>query len=190
MRYPPDHKERARARLIEASGRQFRQHGFGGIGVDGLAREAGVTSGAFYGHFKSKDDAFEAALKTGLDELEAAIRGLQDARGACWLEAFVDLYLEQKRTCELGASCALQSLTPEVQRSDEATKTVFEERFDRIVAAIAQGLEGRDRPGRARALLAVLTGAVTLARACRSPKTGEQIAKGAKRAAVMIASEG
>ena len=57
MRYAAGHKEGARTRILDAAGRGFRRLGFGGIGVDGLAKEAGVTSGAFYGHFPSKAEA-------------------------------------------------------------------------------------------------------------------------------------
>src|ERR1700732_4633507 len=59
MRYPPDHKARAREALLEAGARSLKTTGFNGIGVDGLAAAAGVTSGAFYSNFSSK----EALLK-------------------------------------------------------------------------------------------------------------------------------
>lgn len=185
MRYQPEHKERARARMIKAAGRGFRQHGYGGIGVDGLAKEAGVTSGAFYGHFKSKDAAFREALDAGLDELRQTISALQKQHGSGWLTVFVDLYLGLKRTCDLSSSCALQSLTPEVQRSNETIKAAFEQRSIDVATVIAQGLEGPEpvRSGKAWALLALLTGAVTLARACESGDTGDQIAEGARQAA-------
>jgi AcrR family transcriptional regulator len=67
VRYKTGHKEEARARMVAAAGRGFRRQGFGGIGVDGLAKEAEVTSGAFYGHFSSKGEAFKAALVAGLE---------------------------------------------------------------------------------------------------------------------------
>ncbi|KAF2989272.1 TetR/AcrR family transcriptional regulator (plasmid) [Methylocystis sp. MJC1] len=189
MRYQADHKEQARARLVEAAGRGFRKRGYGGIGVDGLAKEAGVTSGAFYGHFKSKDEAFKVAVEAGLDELYECIGALQEEQGDAWLAAFIDLYLGPKRTCELGMSCALQSLTPEVQRADSAIRSVFEERARRVARAIARGLVGAeaDRLARAWALLALLSGGVTLARACESEEAGAQVAEGVRLAALAIA---
>ena len=66
MRYGPGHKDEARSKILNAAGRGFRSLGFGGIGVDGLAKDAGVTSGAFYGHFSSKAEAFKAAAVAGL----------------------------------------------------------------------------------------------------------------------------
>lgn len=188
MRYQPEHKQEARARMIEAAGRGFRRRGYGGIGVDGLAKEAGVTSGAFYGHFKSKEAAFAEALVAGLDELRTTIQSLQREHGAAWLEIFVDLYLGPKRTCELDYSCALQSLTPEVQRAESAIKAAFQERTLEVVHAIAEGLNGNpaERAAKAWALLSILTGAVTLARSVEDAPTGGDIAAAARTAVQAI----
>ena len=84
MRYRPGHKDEARARMIAAAGRGFRKRGFGGIGVDGLAKEAEVTSGAFYGHFPSKEAAFKEAVVAGIEELRAAVMAFREAHGAAY----------------------------------------------------------------------------------------------------------
>src|SRR3954465_10555860 len=107
MRYGPEHKETARAKILTAVGRGFRRRGYDGIGVDGLAKEAGVTSGAFYGHFASKGEAFDAAARAGLIQLRQAIEDFRAREGDAWLGRFVEFYLSSKRTCELGDSCAL-----------------------------------------------------------------------------------
>src|SRR3954469_23708967 len=141
-RYAPGHKEEARARILAAVGRGFRKSGYGGIGVDGLAREAAVTSGALYGHFPSKDAAFKEAVVSGIDELRVAIEALRAEHGAEWVGVFVDFYLGHKRLCDLGESCALQSLTPEVQRADRKTRTAFEGSMSLVAHAVADGLSG------------------------------------------------
>src|SRR5664279_6532818 len=109
MRYGPGHKDEARMKILNAAGRGFRRLGFGGIGVDGLAKDAGVTSGAFYGHFPSKAEAFKAAAVEGLVHLREAIEQLRAEDGDAWLKKFADFYMSVRRTCELGESCALQS---------------------------------------------------------------------------------
>ena len=43
-----EQKEKTRKRMLEAAGKSFREHGFDGVGVDGIASAAGATSGAFY----------------------------------------------------------------------------------------------------------------------------------------------
>jgi TetR/AcrR family transcriptional repressor of nem operon len=183
MRYGPEHKLQARAKILNAVGRGFRRHGYGGIGVDGLAKEAGVTSGAFYGHFASKGDAFEAAALAGMVELRQAVERFQTEAGDGWLSRFVDFYLSTKRTCELGDSCALQSLTPEVARAEKATRVAYEAELLRVVEATAAGLPGKTPAARRKlawTVLAALSGGVTLARAADDAKIGAQIASALK----------
>jgi TetR/AcrR family transcriptional regulator, transcriptional repressor for nem operon len=191
-RYAPGHREEAKTRILAAVGRGFRKHGYGGIGVDGLAKEAAVTSGALYGHFASKEVAFKEALAAGIDELCAGIEALQTEHGPKWLEAFVDYYLGYKRVCDLGDSCTMQSLTSEVQRADADTKGVFESHINLVAQAVADGLSGRDakdRVSRAWSLLAILSGGVTLARAVGDPSTSNAIAAAIRKTALAAAGE-
>ena len=190
MRYKAGHKEEARARMIAAASRGFRRRGFGGIGVDGLAKEAEVTSGAFYSHFSSKEAAFKEAVVAGIEELCAAVLSFRKAHGAKWIEAFADFYLGYKRVCELGDSCALQSLSPEVGRSDAETRSAYEAGMLKVADAVAEGLEGgtlAERRQRAWALLSILSGGVTLARAVADEEVSSGIADAVKSAALQAA---
>jgi len=192
MRYGPGHKEEAKAKILGAVGRGFRRMGFGGIGVDGLAKEAGVTSGAFYGHFPSKAEAFKAAAVAGLVELREAVEALRLAHDAEWLDQFVDFYMSTKRTCELGESCALQSLTPEVARADAETRAAYEAELLHVIEAVAEGLPHGTLPARRKTawvIMSMLSGGVTLARASDDPKIGAQIASAVKAAASAAARE-
>jgi TetR/AcrR family transcriptional repressor of nem operon len=190
MRYGPEHKDAARAKILAAAGRGFRRLGYGGIGVDGLAKEAGVTSGAFYGHFASKAEAFEAAALAGLVGLRESIRGLQADDGDGWLAKFVDYYLSTKRTCELGESCALQSLTPEVARAGSETRTAYAAELARVVDAVAAGIPGTPAARRKLAwtILAMLAGGVTLARASDDARLGAQLAAALKASIAALVS--
>jgi TetR/AcrR family transcriptional repressor of nem operon len=51
-----------RRRILDAAGRLFRDRGFEAVTVAEVMREAGLTHGGFYGHFRSKDDLIAAAL--------------------------------------------------------------------------------------------------------------------------------
>lgn len=190
MRYKPGHKEESRARILAAVGRGFRRHGLGGIGVDGLAKEAGVTSGAFYGHFVSKGNAFEAAAEAGLVELREGVERFQGEHGDLWLEAFVDFYLGFKRTCELDNACGLQALTPEVVRADTAVRARYETALAGIVEQVARGLPQSTEQGRkaqAWALLALLSGGVTMARSMADPVASDNVAQALRASALGIA---
>ena len=82
MRYSLEHKNETRTRILDAASRLFRQEGYGGAGVGPLAKAAGVTNGAFYGHFKSKSEAFRSVVLTGLEQLRLAVGTMKAEHGA------------------------------------------------------------------------------------------------------------
>src|SRR4051794_5721709 len=120
-----EQKAQTRQRILQAAGRSFRRGGFGGIGVDGLSKEAGVTSGAFYVHFDSKAAAFGASVVQGVADVVGALRDLQRDHPRHWWAKFVNFYLGERRKCDLAESCGLQSLAPEVARADDASRNAF-----------------------------------------------------------------
>src|SRR5688572_22980495 len=78
-RYGTEHKEETRRRIIETAGRRFKQDGIDGSGVATLMKDAGLTNGAFYAHFGSKEDLVAAVvaaeLRTQAENIAAAAPG-------------------------------------------------------------------------------------------------------------------
>jgi TetR/AcrR family transcriptional regulator, transcriptional repressor for nem operon len=185
VRYSAEHKRETKAKVVEAAGRVFRKEGYGGAGIDALTKAAGVTNGAFYGHFKSKSEAFRTAVLSGLEELRQGVAALKARESKGWLTTFVGFYLGYKRTCDLGDSCALPSLSPDVMRADDETRGAYTAELMRLVEEVAAGLPGTGDPGQlgtsredqAIVLLAMLSGGVTLARAVSDPALSERIAQ-------------
>lgn len=174
-----EQKAHTRQRIVEGAGRAFRRGGYSGTGVDGLAKEAGVTSGAFYVHFDSKGDAFREAVKHGMADLRGGILYFQAEYGRAWWPEFVRFYLSVKRTCDLAEGCTLQSMPTEVARSDQASRAAFEVALREVAQVLVEGPVSprvpRDLEG-ACAALAALVGAVTLARAVDNQAFADQIA--------------
>jgi TetR/AcrR family transcriptional regulator, transcriptional repressor for nem operon len=177
MRYKPGYHAESHQRILQAVGRGLRTAGYTGIGVDGLAKGAGLTSGAFYGHFKSKAEAFQAAVTAGLEELRIGIAGFQEKAGHGWLEAFADFYLIEKVNCPPGEACGLPSFAPEVARADLASREAYQAGLLELVEVVATGLSDRKTERRAIAweLLTKLVGAVMLARAVPDPALAAEI---------------
>ena len=174
-----EQKVQTRQRIIEGAGRAFRKGGYAGTGVDGLAKEAGVTSGAFYVHFDSKGAAFRESLKHGMDELRGGILYFQAEHGRRWWPEFVRFYLSVKRTCDLSEGCTLQAMPTEVARSDQESRTAFEVALREIAQAVVDGPASPRAPkdvDAACAAMASLVGAVTLSRAVESRVFADQIA--------------
>lgn len=174
-------------RLLAGALRGFRGGGYGGVGVDALAREAGLTSGAFYAHFGSKAEAFRRAVAEGLAAVREAVAGFQAAHGDAWLPRFVDFYLGELVEIELASACALPTLTGDVGRADDATRAVYRAGMDAIVAQYAEGLTGERRTERATALIALLTGASAIARALGEGEARTALRESVRAQALAIA---
>lgn len=184
-------KEATHQRILEAVHSGFRKHGYEGAGVDGLAKEADVTSGAFYAHFGSKAGAFREAIHEGLTQVKAAVDTLQEKHGDNWLDEFSNFYLGEKRCNDLSNSCAMQSLAPEVARSDDETRSVFQADMLEVVETFAKGLSDKDdkeNSEKAWAIISMLIGGVTLARAVKDPKLANSIANSVQ-SAIKITSQ-
>ncbi|QGZ59996.1 TetR/AcrR family transcriptional regulator [Paraburkholderia acidiphila] len=191
MRYSAEHKTETRKRIVDAASRLFRRDGYGGSGIDGLTKEAGVTNGAFYGHFKSKSEAFRTVVLAGMEQLRLTVADLRAGDGKRWLKTFIGLYLGPKRTCDIGESCALPSFSPEMVRADAETRDAYEAALRRLIEEVSAGLPdeaGAARDDKAIALLAMLSGGVTLARAVPDPALSKRIADAVERAALALTS--
>ena len=183
-------KEETRQKMLEAARTSFGSHGYSGIGVDGLAKAAGVTSGAFYSHFGSKDAAFAAALATGLDQVIEAVPKYQREHGKDWVKAFGDYYLGRSHRGDPGCGCPMAALTSEVARSSPEFHATYEKKMKQIADVVASGLAGgsdEDHRARAWAMLSVLIGGLNVARAVKSRKAADEIAEAVKAAAIKAA---
>lgn len=188
MRYSKAHIEQTRTNIMQAALHTFRTEGFNGIGIDGIAKAAGVTSGAFYKHFSSKSDAFRTIVSEGLSALRNAISASQRENGAKWLSVFSKWYFSfpgksaSNTTCAalpMEGGCALPTLSPEISRTDPETQKLFENEIQKIVDAISDGLPktSRHKARLSWSILALMAGGIVLARAVRSEKTATDISK-------------
>lgn len=190
MRHKGVDKEETKQKVFEAAGRGFRKHGYDGIGVDGIAKAAGVTSGALYSHFGSKGGAFEVALAAGLDEVIDGVAHFQNKHGADWVKAFADYYLGKSHLRDLETGCAMATLTPDVVRSSPKVHTAYEKKMTQIADLISSGLAGgsdENRRARAWAMLSVLIGGINIARAMKSAKASDEVADAIIASAVAAA---
>ena len=189
MRYSAEHKEETRRKILDAAGRRFRAEGYDGLGVDGLAKEAGVTNGAFYGHFASKADAFREVVVAGLTELREGIARFRAKGGAGWTRDLADFYFSDAKLNQPENTCALPTFAPETARAPEGTRAAFQAELIRVKDELAAGLDvtGAEADNRAWLLLALFAGGVNLARAVPDRDLSETIAGVLRRAVVDIA---
>jgi TetR/AcrR family transcriptional regulator, transcriptional repressor for nem operon len=175
MRVTREQAASNRLRIVESASLLFRKHGFDGVGVDDIARAAGLTHGGFYGHFTSKDDlAAEACAHEGVDPWASWM----DAPPSRRLETIVRNYLTPRHRDDRAAGCLFAALGSDVVRQPKAVRHAFTERFRSKVETLRSLVPGRSpaaRRERALATMAGLVGALTLSRAVDDPKLAEDI---------------
>ncbi|MFI8106743.1 ScbR family autoregulator-binding transcription factor [Streptomyces sp. NPDC086023] len=84
-----ERSERTRRRLVNAGAEMFRRNGYANATLGEIALAAGVTKGALYFHFASKDELAEAVQQHGRTMLNDSVRSLREA-GSSPLQALID----------------------------------------------------------------------------------------------------
>ena len=115
-RYNKEHKEATRKRILETAGRRFKQDGIDGSGIATLMADAGLTNGAFYAHFDSKDDLVATVVGEELGRQAHEFADLPPGRPG--LEAFVEWYLSRDHRAHPEAGCPSAALLDEIGRTD------------------------------------------------------------------------
>jgi TetR/AcrR family transcriptional repressor of nem operon len=62
MRYATTHKAETRQRILHSASRLFAERGFAATSIDDIMRDARLTHGGFYAHFKSKSQLYRDAI--------------------------------------------------------------------------------------------------------------------------------
>src|SRR5215211_7448534 len=176
MRYGKDQKQATRQRIVEAAGRRFKQDGIDGAGVATVMSDAGLTNGAFYHHFASKEDLIANVLT---DQLRTQ-RHRFDAqpRDRAGLEAIIRAYLSPQHRDQCADGCPSAALLDEIARRPAATRQVFTDELLATADDIAARLDPTD-PEAARTdaltIFGLMLGTLQLARALTDRDLSDQL---------------
>jgi TetR/AcrR family transcriptional regulator, transcriptional repressor for nem operon len=176
LRYSQDHKQATRRRILEAAGRRFKEDGIDGSGVATVMSDAGLTNGAFYAHFASKEDLVANVLA---DQLRAQ-RHSFDAHPSdrAGLEAFIRSYLSPQHRDQYADGCPSAALLDEIARRPAATKQVFTDELIDVIDDIASRLDPTDAEAArtdALTLFGLMLGTLQLARALTDRDLSDQL---------------
>lgn len=176
MRYGKDHKQATRQRIVEAAGRRFKQDGIDGGGVATVMSDAGLTNGAFYGHFTSKEDLVANVLAEQLRSQRQSFEAQPSNRAG--LEAFIRSYLSPQHRDERADGCPSAALIDEIVRRPAATKRVFTDELTSTMDEIALLIDPTDVEAArtdALALFGFMLGTLQLARALTDRDLSDQL---------------
>src|ERR1700712_3031881 len=127
MRYTKEHAEEVRRRLISEGGRQVKERGVAGAGVDGIARGLGLTGAALYSHLESKEQLLSVILA---EELGATARRL--FAGHVSLDDIFTRYLSLGHARSAARGCALPAITSDIARGSDELRAAFSTGFSEI----------------------------------------------------------
>jgi AcrR family transcriptional regulator len=176
MRYSAEHKAQTREKLLLSSGALAKHGGFANTGVDGLMKAVGLTGGAFYSHFPSKDALFSAIVERELSR-SLHMLGEKAEGGRDKLQRCLDRYLSMAHVEQPDSGCAIPALGAEIARADVAVREQAEHWLVRLQQAWARVL---DDDGLAWAILSQCVGAMLLARMLATPERQEQVLSASK----------
>jgi TetR/AcrR family transcriptional regulator, transcriptional repressor for nem operon len=175
-RYGKEHKEATRRRIVESAGRRFKRDGIDGSGIATLMADAGLTNGAFYAHFDSKNDLIAAAVADQLREQAEHLRALPP--GKAGVEMFVRWYLSAEHRDSPQDGCPSAALLDEIGRAQPTTKRVFtegllvsnEELATRVAADAPESVQAQ-----VLSVFALLVGTVQLSRALYDRQLADEV---------------
>lgn len=168
----------ARERLLQAAVKLVRSQGFTATSVDQLCAEAGVTKGAFFHHFPSKDALGVAAADywsqiTGAFFASADFHRLADPVARVF--GYIDLRIAMLQGPPESFSCYAGTTLQERFASSEAIRRACAASIlgnaetlevDLAAALAARSVTGTDAPSLARHVQTVIQGAFVLAKTC------------------------
>jgi AcrR family transcriptional regulator len=170
-RYGKDHKQATRQRIIEAAGRRLKRDGIDGSGVATLMADAGLTNGAFYAHFDSKEDLVASTVADQLREQRESFSRMP-------VEQIVRTYLSVEHRDNPEDGCPSAALLDEIGRSTDATKRAYTDGLLGVIDDIAARLASDDpRSARVKTIsvFALMVGTLEVARALADRHLADEI---------------
>ena len=155
--------------LLGAASRLFREKGIDGVGVAEIAKEAGLTHGALYKHFPSKEalaaEAFYHPIAAKNAEADASDEGRQEES----FEKYLDAMFSVEHRDNLANGCPMTASASEIARQGPAVAASFTRAFKERVAGLEASIKGRMPASQRRqfavSALAAQIGAIAVARA-------------------------
>src|SRR4051812_19944422 len=181
MRVSRIQAEENRQAVINAASRLFRERGFDGIGLKDLMEGAGLTQGAFYKQFASKEDLAAQASKRALESVADRWTSAAEANPKDPLGAVIAFYLSMGHREERMDGCPVVALGSDAARQGSDVKASFEAGINAYLETLSRMIAETDGKGlktakrKAMAILSTMVGALTLSRAVNDADLGRAI---------------
>jgi TetR/AcrR family transcriptional regulator, transcriptional repressor for nem operon len=190
VRYPPDRKAETRDAVLKAAACELRERGYHGVGVDRLSAAAGMTSGAFYSHFSSKEEVLRSVIDANVGQPFIEPGGNLATRRER-LRGYLRNYISLEHRDDPGHGCVIPTLSADVARSGLAVREVYQKRIlefiDNIAALLKEPHGARQK--KAWNVLSVMAGAMLIAHAMSDKDQAADVIDAALESALEIVGE-
>jgi TetR/AcrR family transcriptional regulator, transcriptional repressor for nem operon len=167
MRVSKEKAAENKAALLEAASRLFRKRGVDGVGVAEIAKEAGLTHGALYAHFPSKDALAAEAFRHGFEGAMAKARARAGDRPPSF-EDYLSTLLSTDMRDDFETGCPMAASASEIGRQGCAVSASFTDTFEQmagmIEGSLADAIPASNRRRLAIAAIAAEIGAIAISR--------------------------
>jgi TetR/AcrR family transcriptional repressor of nem operon len=176
-------KEASHERIVQAASKAIRRSGYAGTGVADIMREAGLTHGAFYAHFESREAMLaEAADRAGAEANAVAASIAASVPPEQSLQAMMRVYLSKEHLASIEAGCPVSALCSEMPRQSPEVRRAATLRIKEMIDLVARLSPNWGEPaahGHALVTVATMVGTLTLARAVDDPKLSDALCQAA-----------
>ena len=183
MRHSKTEKANTHKRIVTIAAKKFREEGLVGIGIADLMKEAGLTVGGFYKHFKSRDalvaEAIGSALEMWKDRIDAAAAG----GPRITYESLVGDYLSEAHRNYPGMGCPVSALAGDLARSDKRTRALVGRKIRDNIELLATLIQDSNKTNRDTArscavmAYCAMVGAISMARAVSDKELSREMLK-------------
>lgn len=172
-------KEASHERIVDVASRAIRRSGYGGTGVADIMKEAGLTHGAFYAHFDSREAMLaEAADRAGAAANAAAADIVAAVPPEQSLRALIKAYLSKEHVQGIEHGCPVSALGSEMPRQSTEVRRAATLRIKEMIDLVARQMPDWGQPGaheRALVTVASMVGTLMLARAVDEPTLSDAL---------------
>lgn len=146
--------------ILKAASGEIRSRGFENVSVAGVAKAAGLTHGALYSHFKSRDALQAEATRRAFNDTVEAFAGLD-------LAELAQRYLSHEHRDHAEFGCPNAALVSEVWRQPKEIQEAFREGIQSFLKMVGDALDEGEgaNPDRAITLFSTMVGGLALSRA-------------------------
>lgn len=188
MPYTPEHKQQSRQRILQSAVRLFTRKGFEQTSIDEIMADAELTRGAFYAHFKSKQDLYAQAIASAPVFSIFAKCKPADMDDRMWVTKLVEAYLSRAHVEKADTPCPLAFLVTDVAVNEPASRQAYTDVFlkmTRLIQNYTRRFSDCDKDS-VLAITAMMIGGVAVARTLSDSRSQSRLLKSCRQLALEL----